>query len=89
MQKAMILCEMLQDRYDQKRKDACYMRMYWAKKIIDGLNQLRALTFAIYLNDKYELDGRDPNGYAGIAWGIAEFMTEPGQNAKSSARSDI
>lgn len=25
---------------------------------------------AIYLNDKYELYGRDPNGYAGIAWSI-------------------
>jgi hypothetical protein len=25
---------------------------------------------SIYLNDKYELDGRDPNGYAGIAWSI-------------------
>ena len=25
---------------------------------------------AIYLNDRYELDGRDPNGYAGIAWSI-------------------
>jgi deoxyribodipyrimidine photo-lyase len=23
---------------------------------------------ALYLNDKYELDGRDPNGYAGVAW---------------------
>ena len=29
-----------------------------------------ALRTAIYLNDKYELDGRDPNGYAGCAWAI-------------------
>ncbi len=29
-----------------------------------------AMKIAIYLNDKYELDGRDPNGYAGIAWAI-------------------
>lgn len=30
----------------------------------------QALQFAIYLNDKYELDGRDPNGYAGCMWSI-------------------
>ncbi len=29
-----------------------------------------AMKYAIYLNDKYFLDGRDPNGYAGIAWAI-------------------
>lgn len=29
-----------------------------------------ALENAIYLNDRYELDGRDPNGYTGIAWSI-------------------
>ena len=29
-----------------------------------------AVKWAIYLNDKYELDGRDPNGYAGIAWSM-------------------
>jgi deoxyribodipyrimidine photo-lyase len=29
-----------------------------------------ALETAIYLNDKYELDGRDPNGYVGCAWAI-------------------
>jgi len=28
------------------------------------------MKIAIYLNDRYELDGRDPNGYAGIAWSI-------------------
>ena len=28
------------------------------------------LKIAIFLNDKYELDGRDPNGYAGCAWSI-------------------
>ena len=30
-----------------------------------------SLWIAIYLNDKYELDGRDPNGYVGCAWAIA------------------
>ncbi len=48
-----------------------YMRMYWAKKILEWtLSVETALQYAIYLNDKYSLDGRDPNGYAGIAWSI-------------------
>jgi deoxyribodipyrimidine photo-lyase len=48
-----------------------YLRMYWAKKILEwSTSPEEALTTAIYLNDKYELDGRDPNGYAGIAWSI-------------------
>ena len=48
-----------------------YMRMYWAKKILEwSANPRQAMEIAIYLNDKYELDGRDPNGYAGIAWSI-------------------
>lgn len=46
-----------------------YMRMYWAKKILEhSENPESAQQYAIALNDKYELDGRDPNGYAGIAW---------------------
>ena len=48
-----------------------YMRMYWAKKILEWSKSPEdALRIAIYLNDKYELDGRDPNGYAGCAWAI-------------------
>lgn len=48
-----------------------YMRMYWAKKILEWTKTVdEAMKIAIYLNDKYELDGRDPNGYAGIAWSI-------------------
>jgi deoxyribodipyrimidine photo-lyase len=48
-----------------------YMRMYWAKKILEWSNSPEeALKIAIYLNDKYELDGRDPNGYVGCAWAI-------------------
>ena len=48
-----------------------YMRMYWAKKILEWTTSPeQAMEFAIYLNDKYSLDGRDPNGYAGIAWSI-------------------
>lgn len=48
-----------------------YLRMYWAKKILEWTRSPEeAMEYAIYLNDKYELDGRDPNGYAGIAWSI-------------------
>jgi deoxyribodipyrimidine photo-lyase len=48
-----------------------YMRMYWGKKILEWTESPEdALKIAIYLNDKYELDGRDPNGYSGIAWSI-------------------
>ena len=49
-----------------------FMRMYWAKKILEwSKSPSEALETAIYLNDKYSLDGRDPNGYAGCAWAIA------------------
>lgn len=48
-----------------------FMRMYWAKKILEWASSPEeALRISIYLNDKYELDGRDPNGYAGCAWSI-------------------
>ena len=48
-----------------------YMRMYWAKKILEwSASPEEAMATAIYLNDRYELDGRDPNGYAGVAWSI-------------------
>jgi deoxyribodipyrimidine photo-lyase len=48
-----------------------YMRMYWAKKILEWTKSPEdAMDIAIYLNDKYEIDGRDPNGYTGIAWSI-------------------
>lgn len=48
-----------------------YMRMYWAKKILEwSESPEKALEIAICLNNRYELDGRDPNGYAGIAWSI-------------------
>ena len=48
-----------------------YLRMYWCKKILEWTKDAgEAMRAAIYLNDKYELDGRDPNGYTGIAWSI-------------------
>ncbi len=46
-----------------------YMRMYWGKKLIEWLESPReAYRFALYLNNRYEIDGRDANGYAGVAW---------------------
>ena len=46
-----------------------YMRMYWGKKIIEwSKTPKEAFRAALYLNNKYELDGRDPNGFTGVAW---------------------
>ena len=55
----------------RRGKMQSYMRMYWAKKILEWTESPEAaLNIAIFLNDKYELDGRDSNGYAGVAWSI-------------------
>ena len=55
-----------------------YLRMYWAKKILEWTPSPRtAMKIAIHLNDKYQLDGRDPNGYAGIAWSIGGVHDRP------------
>ena len=46
-----------------------YMRMYWGKKILEwSATPAEAFRTALRLNNKYELDGRDPNGFAGVAW---------------------
>ncbi|KAH8258160.1 hypothetical protein KR038_007199, partial [Drosophila bunnanda] len=48
-----------------------FLRMYWAKKILEwSPSPEQALEYAILLNDKYSLDGRDPNGYVGCMWSI-------------------
>lgn len=55
-----------------------YLRMYWAKKILEWTESPEdALEICIYLNDKYELDGRDPNGYTGCAWSILGVHDRP------------
>lgn len=55
-----------------------YIRMYWAKKILEWTKTPQdALDTAIFLNDKYELDGRDSNGYTGIAWAIGGVHDRP------------
>jgi deoxyribodipyrimidine photo-lyase len=78
-----------------------YMRMYWGKKILEwSASPEEAYATALYLNNKYELDGRDPNGYAGIAWcfgkhdrpwkerpifGKIRYMNAPGLRRKFDA----
>lgn len=55
----------------QRGKLHGYMRMYWAKKILEWTaTPEEGLATAIYLNDKYSLDGRDPSGYVGCMWAI-------------------
>jgi deoxyribodipyrimidine photo-lyase len=55
-----------------------YMRMYWAKKVLEWTPDVQtAVKWAVHLNDKYFLDGRDPNGYAGIAWSMVGKFDRP------------
>jgi deoxyribodipyrimidine photo-lyase len=55
-----------------------YLRMYWAKKILEwSASPEEAIATALSLNDRYELDGRDPNGYAGVAWSIGGVHDRP------------
>jgi deoxyribodipyrimidine photo-lyase len=57
-----------------------YMRMYWAKKILEWTSSPEeAIQFANTLNDQFELDGRDPNGYTGTAWAIGGVHDRPWQ----------
>jgi len=64
----------------RRGKMAGYLRMYWCKKILEwSRTPAKALKIAIALNDKYELDGRDPNGYTGIAWSIGGVHDRPWQ----------
>ena len=55
-----------------------YMRMYWAKKILEwSPSAAQAFEVAVFLNDKFLIDGRDPNGYMGIAWSIVGKFDRP------------
>ena len=55
-----------------------YLRMYWAKKILEwSASPEEAIRIAVSLNDRYELDGRDPNGYAGVLWAIGGLHDRP------------
>lgn len=55
-----------------------YMRMYWAKKLLEWTPDARtAISCAATLNDRYSLDGYDPNGYTGILWSIGGLHDRP------------
>ena len=82
-----------------------FMRMYWGKKILEwSRTPKRGFEIALYLNNKYELDGRDPNGFAGVAWcfgkhdrawaerdvfGKIRYMNENGLKRKFDAQAYI
>lgn len=58
-----------------------YLRMYWAKKILEwSKTPEEGLKTAIYLNDNYALDGNDPNGYVGVLWSIGGIHDRPFSN---------
>ncbi|WP_424950458.1 deoxyribodipyrimidine photo-lyase [Deinococcus sp.] len=75
-----------------------YMRMYWGKKVLEWTPEPdQAHETLVYLNDKYEQDGRNPNSYAGIGWvfglhdrpwgtrpvfGMVRYMNAPGLKRK-------
>jgi deoxyribodipyrimidine photo-lyase len=78
-----------------------YMRMYWGKKILEwSAGPEDAFRTALRLNNKYEIDGRDPNAFAGVAWcfgkhdrpwperpvfGTVRYMNEAGLRRKFDA----
>lgn len=55
-----------------------YMRMYWAKKMLEWSETPEAaLADCVYLNDAYSIDGGDPNGYVGILWSMVGLHDRP------------
>jgi len=59
-----------------------YMRMYWGKKIIEWTEGPDvAFEYMVYLNNKYALDGNDPNSYSGIAWCLGKHDRPWGERA--------
>lgn len=55
-----------------------YMRMYWAKKVLEWSDSVEeAFNILVYLNDFYSIDGDDPNGYVGILWSVAGLHDRP------------
>lgn len=67
-----------QQQLRQTGKMHGYMRMYWAKKVLEWSRSAQdALDTLKYLNDFYSLDGGDPNGYVGILWSIAGLHDRP------------
>lgn len=51
-----------------------YLRMLWGKKILEwGRHPREAMAIMVELNDRYALDGRDPNSYSGIGWVLGRY----------------
>jgi len=51
-----------------------YLRMLWGKKILEWApSPQQAMEWMVALNDKWALDGRDPNSYTGIGWVLGKF----------------
>lgn len=51
-----------------------YLRMLWGKKVLEwSRSPEEALSILIELNNKYALDGRDPNSYSGILWVFGRY----------------
>jgi deoxyribodipyrimidine photo-lyase len=79
-----------------------YMRMYWGKKILEWSEKPEiAYDTILYLNNRYFLDGRDPNSYAGAGWvfglhdrpfkerdifGTVRYMSEKGLKQKTDMK---
>lgn len=60
------MCDTNQRQLLQEGRMHGFMRMYWAKKILEWTSSPEeAVNISIYLNDRYALDGCDPNGYVG------------------------
>jgi len=61
----------MQQQMIQEGKMHGWCRMYWAKKILEWTPDTQtAIDIGLYLNDKYELDGNDPNGVVGVMWSV-------------------
>ena len=64
-----------------------YLRMLWGKKILEWTASAEeALAVMIELNNKYALDGRDPNSYSGIFWTLGRYDRAAGSSGRCSAR---
>jgi deoxyribodipyrimidine photo-lyase len=64
-----------------------YVRMLWGKRVIEWQRSYEmAFELLVHLNNKYALDGRDPNSYAGILWCFGNTIAR-GSSARSSAPS--
>lgn len=68
------LCNAAQTQLLREGRIHNYLRMLWGKKILEWTSSPQeALDAMIRLNNKYALDGRDPNSYSGILWCLGRY----------------